>query len=118
MIRLINLGLRFLLELAALGALGYWGAQHGSSTVLRVTFALLCPLAMIAVWGLFVAPKARFGGTRVQRLTLGLVVFLIAAAALVTSGYPELGWTFGALALVNTVVVYFTGPQPGETSPR
>jgi len=117
-IRALNLGLRFLLELTALGALGFWGAQRDTGSVLRVTLAILCPLAMIVVWGLFVAPKARLGGTRAQRLVLGLVVFLIAAAAIATSGYPLLGVTFAALALVNTAVVYLTGPQPGETSPR
>lgn len=118
MIRALNLGLRFLLELTALGALGFWGAQRDAGPVVRVTVAILCPLAMIVVWGLFVAPKARFGGTRAQRLVLGVVVFLIAAAAIATSGYPLLGATFAALALVNTAVVYITGPQPGETSPR
>jgi hypothetical protein len=116
-VRAANLVLRFLLELAALAALGYWGAQSTSSGIARVALAIPLPLAAAVFWGLFVAPKARFGGRRGVRLLLGLVVFGLASAALVSSGQPMLGWTFGAVALVNTALTYAWGPQPGETSP-
>ena len=48
---------------------------------------------------------------------LGLGVFFLAAAAIASTGHATLGWTFGALALVNTALTYAWGPQPGETSP-
>jgi hypothetical protein len=111
-----NLALRFLLELTALGALGYWGAQRGTSLWIKVLLALLLPSVMIVVWYFFVAPKAPRGGTRAQRLLVGLVVFFAAAAATADAGYATLGVAFGAVALLNTVLVYATGPQPGETS--
>ena len=117
MLKASNLALRFLLELTALGALGYWGVQRGGSTVVNVTLAILLPLAMIVVWFFFVAPKARFGGARATRLALGLVVFFVAAAAIANTGHTTLGWAFGAIALVNTALTYAGGPQPGETSP-
>lgn len=106
-----------MLELSALAAIGYWGAQRGNSTVLKVTLAVLLPLIAAVYWGMFVAPKARFAGTRAVRLLLGLVVFGLASAALVHAGHTTLGWTFGAVTLVNTVLTYVGGPQPGETSP-
>jgi hypothetical protein len=111
-----NLGLRFLLELAALFALGYWGAQRDASGIVRIGLAAALPVVAATFWGLFVAPKARLGGTREVRLALGLVVFFLASAAIVSLGRVTLGWTFGALALVNTVLTYAGGPQPGETS--
>ena len=61
-------------------------------------------------------PKALLGGSRALRLVLGLVVFFLAAAALSNAGHTTLGWAFGAVALVNTVLTYAFGPQPGETS--
>lgn len=112
MLKATNLVLRFLLELTALGALGYWGAQR------HWTLAILMPLAMATFWGLVVAPKARYGGTRAVRLLLGLVVFFVAAAAIANTGHATLGWTFGAVTLVNTILTYAWGPQPGETSPE
>ena len=112
-----NLAVRFLLELSALGSLGYWGVQQGGSVVLKVALGILLPFAMAVFWGLFVAPKALFGRSRVRRLALGLLVFGVAAVALVSAGHRALGWTFLAVALVNTVLTYAWGPQPGETSP-
>ena len=112
-----NLAVRFQLELSALGSLGYWGVQQGGSVVLKVALGILLPFAMAVFWGLFVAPKALFGRSRVRRLALGLLVFGVAAVALVSAGHRALGWTFLAVALVNTVLTYAWGPQPGETSP-
>ena len=52
-----NDGLRFVLELAALTALGYWGfAEHEG--VLQWLLGLGAPLLAAVVWGAFVAPKA------------------------------------------------------------
>ena len=116
MLRTANLALRFLLELCALGSLGYWGVQRGTSVALKVILAILLPLAMAVLWGTFVAPKALLGGTRALRLLLGLLVFFVAAAAIISTGHARLGWMFGAVALVNTVLTYAWGPQPGETS--
>jgi uncharacterized membrane protein len=116
--RAANLALRFLLELTALGALGYWGAQQGSSTVVRMALVVLCPMVMIIVWGFFVAPKARYGGTRAQRLLLGQLVFLVVAAAIASLGYAVLGGIFAALTALNTTIAYAAGPQPGEISPE
>jgi hypothetical protein len=39
-IKLINLGVAFLLELAMLAALGYWGYQQGKKTMMKYAFAI------------------------------------------------------------------------------
>jgi hypothetical protein len=53
-----NDGLRFLLELAALISLGYWGfAEHDG--VSQWLPGLGAPLVAEAVWGAFVAPRRR-----------------------------------------------------------
>src|SRR3954447_23473557 len=48
-----NLLLRFLLELAALVALGAWGWQTGGPVL-----GLLLPLAAAVLWGAFASPKS------------------------------------------------------------
>jgi hypothetical protein len=115
-VKAANLTLRFLLELVALVALGYWGARRGGSGLARIALAAALPVAAGVFWGLFVAPKSGLVASRRARLAFGLVVFLGASAALVDIGYQVLGWSFGAAALVNTALTYVGGPQPGETS--
>ena len=53
-----NLAVRFLLELGALGAVGYWGAHTGNTTLTKIVLGAGLPLALAVVWGTFVAPKA------------------------------------------------------------
>ena len=42
--RVINLGLRFVLELCLLAALGYWGLQLEQSWLVRIMMAIGMPL--------------------------------------------------------------------------
>ena len=75
-----NLALRFVLELAALAALAYWG--WGLSWVL----AIAAPAAWIALWATFGSPKARVTLSTPQRIAFEAVVFGAAAVALWAAG--------------------------------
>ena len=44
-----NLALRFLLELCALGALGYWGFKTGGGAVAKITLSIGAPLVAAVV---------------------------------------------------------------------
>jgi len=105
-LRVINLAIRFLLELTALGIFAYWGATRTASVLLRTAFAIGCPLSVAVFWGLFVSPKARVPTGRVGRAGLGLLVFLGAAAALDATGRRELAIGFATVALLSSLVVY------------
>lgn len=100
-----NLAVRFLLELAALGALGYWGATVQAGAVARTALAVALPFTAALFWGLFVAPRARVVLPTGVRMLLGLVVFACAAAALVDRGRVRLGAGFAALAVVNVTLM-------------
>jgi Protein of unknown function (DUF2568) len=52
-----NLLLRFLLELCALGALGYWGFKTGSVTSTKVVLGVGAPLVAAVVRGTFLSPS-------------------------------------------------------------
>lgn len=52
----VNAAVRFVLELCALAALGYWGFRTGSGPVVRIILAAGAPLLAGAAWALFGAP--------------------------------------------------------------
>jgi hypothetical protein len=117
LLRSLNLTFRFLLELLALAALGAWGATRSGPVPLRAALTVGAPLSAAVWWGLLVSPKARFGGPRALRLALGLPVFLLAAAAITGLGRPRLALGFVIVTTLNTLFTWWSGPQPGETSP-
>jgi hypothetical protein len=46
-----NLTLRFLLELCALGDLGYWGFKTAGGLIAKIGLGISAPLAAAVVWG-------------------------------------------------------------------
>ena len=54
-----NLALRFALELAALARWVSWGWEPRLDGRVSFALAIVFPLLVAAVWGTFIAPKAR-----------------------------------------------------------
>lgn len=106
LLRVINLGVRFALELASLAAFAYWGWTLRASTWPRLVAAIALPLLVGIFWGVFVAPRARIPTGRVGQSGLGLLVFLLAAAALYSRGHHSGAVVFASLALASSVVLY------------
>jgi hypothetical protein len=101
----VNLGVRFLLELAMLVALGWVGGEIGSSWVIRVGLAIALPLVAAVVWGMFIAPKAPRRLTDPAKLLVELVLFSAASTGLAAVGYPLLAVVLAVLVVVNTAVL-------------
>lgn len=105
MLGAVNLGLRFLLEIAGLVAIGYWGFQRGDG-VFRWVLMLLPPVVIATIWGMFRVPGD--GGDPVVtipgalRLTFELIVFFLAVLGLYASGQRPL-----ALVLLIIVVGHY-----------
>ena len=95
----LNLALRFACELAALVAVGWCGSEI--NPVLGVVF----PLVVAAVWGLWIAPKARRRLADPLRFVLELAVFAAATAALLSVGQVLLALVFAAAAVVTASLV-------------
>jgi hypothetical protein len=106
LIQSANLALRFLLELCALAALGFWGFQAGPNLLTKVAFGIGTPLLAAIFWGLFVAPRAVVLLPEPARHLLGLFVFACAAAGLVAAGRPGLAWAFALIALANAALLW------------
>jgi hypothetical protein len=105
----INLGLRFLLELAALFSVGYWGwNQHGG--VLRLVLTVGLPLLFAALWGTFRVPgdpgDAPVAIPGPARLLLELILLGLGVWALYASGQPIAALSFAVLLILHYATSY------------
>lgn len=107
-VRTLAVGVRALLEVGVLLAVGYWGFTT-TEGLLAVALGLGAPLAVAAVWGVFGSPKASRPVGEPWRLLLSLALFTAGAGALVAAGRPVLGAGLGVVAAVDTAVVYRFG---------
>ena len=105
-VKAANLGLRFLLELCALAALGYWGFHSGRGLPAKLGLGLGAPLLAAVIWGVFVAPKASVRVPTAVWLLLQLAIFGAAMAGLVAAGHPRLAWALGAAVAINGLLMY------------
>jgi Protein of unknown function (DUF2568) len=111
-LRVANLALRFLLELSALAAVAYWGATTATGRVSRIGLAIALPTIVAIAWALFISPKARIPTGPFGRAFLGLIVFLLAAAALWSRDRPALAIIYGSLAIISSVLILVWPQQP------
>jgi len=108
----VNLGFRFLLEIAAYLAMGYWGwTQHEG--IWRYVWAVGLPLGWAILWGVFAVPEdpSRSGKAPVPipgwtRLVLEFAYFATAVWALFAAAQNRLGLVFGVLVLIHYVLSY------------
>jgi hypothetical protein len=106
----LNLTLRFVLELSALVAIGFWGWQRGSGWG-QYALAIGLPLAAAFVWAAFAVPNdPSRGGTGlvpvpgVFRIALELALFGLAVWALFDVGAMAFGWGLGVGVALHYVV--------------
>lgn len=102
----LNLGLRFLLELCALWALGYWGFQTGKGNMMKMFLGIGAPLITAITWGVFGSPKAIFKLTIPWNLFLEILLFGLPAVALYFAGKPQLAWIFVLFVIINRLFMF------------
>ena len=100
-----NLLLRFLLELFALGALGYWGFKTGNETIAKIGLGVGAPLVAAVVWGAFLSPQAAIVLPGFLVLVLQALVFGSAAGGLVVTGHRTLAFVFVVVAVINALLM-------------
>ncbi|CAG7655793.1 YrdB family protein [Paenibacillus allorhizosphaerae] len=100
-----NLLLRFVLELCALTALGYWGFRTGNGWILKIALGIGAPLLAAIIWGLFVSPKATYDVGNLGRLVFEILVFGSAAISLYYFGQARLSVIFVITAVNSRVLI-------------
>ena len=109
---ILNAGLRFLLELAALFAVGYWG-WHLDIGALRFIVAVAGPVSFAAIWYTFNVKndpsrsgKAPVPVPGIVRLGIELFLFAVAVAAAFASMSSLIGVIFGLALLASYAASY------------
>ena len=104
-LKVLNLAVRFLLELCMLAAVAFWGFKTQSSWLMKLLFGLGLPLLIAVLWGMFLAPRATRPLSGVAFLSLELVLFATGAVALFASGKATLGWAYMIVLIVNKLLL-------------
>ena len=105
-IKAVNAAVRFLLELCALGALGYWGFRTGSATAVKIALGIGTPVVAAVLWMIFGAPGAPRQLHGPWHLALEVLILGGAALALYAAGKHVLALTFAAVIVVNEILLY------------
>ena len=111
----VQVAIRFLLELGALVAAGIVGASLGSPP-LGLAGGVVAVILFAVVWGLFLAPRARFPQPSMVRLVVGTIVMEIPAVALALVGLAPAGAILSAAILANAVAIAALGAADAEAS--
>jgi uncharacterized protein DUF2568 len=101
----LNLGLRFVLELCMLVALGIWGISE------NIVLGIAAPVAAAVVWGLWIAPKATRRLRDPGRLVAELVLFGAAGVALAAADHPLVAAVFLAAVALSEVLMLAWGQR-------
>jgi uncharacterized protein DUF2568 len=109
-----NLALRFAVELLGVAALGSWGYQAAGGGPAGFLLAVGAAVALIAVWAVVVARNADNALTQPQRDVIGTGLLLLSATALFAAGQPTAAVAFGAVVVVNWLLLIAFGPAAVE----
>ena len=110
-IRGLALTVRFVLELGAIAAVGSWGFTLDASSLVRVIAGLGAPMAVIALWGAVVSPRARFIVPGQVRLAAEAVVWLAATATLLAVDASRLAMVFAVLVVADVAALHATADR-------
>jgi Protein of unknown function (DUF2568) len=106
-VKAANDAVRFVVEIAALIAVGYWGFHEHSSWLAKLVLGLGAPVLIAVVWGLWMAPQSSRRAGEGTRVVLEVLIFGSATASLAASTGAILAITFAAVAAVNAVLDHF-----------
>jgi hypothetical protein len=109
----LNLGVRFLLELAALVAYGMLGWHLGSSLLLKVVLALVFVVLAALLWGLPAVAGDRGRSDKGPLMVPGWVRLIVETGVLAgavwsfyAAGAGMVGFWFGVVAVVQCLTAY------------
>ena len=104
-LRGINAGVAFALELAMLAAFATWGYWVGEGVLIKWGLAIGLPLVAIVLWGLLFAPKAAKRLPILAGALGSLGLFLLAATALFVTHQTALAIVMATVAIINRMLV-------------
>lgn len=112
MFKVLNLALRFMLELILLFSIGYWGFHYGTGLLAQAALGIGLPLLAAVIWGMTISPKARVKLPLAVVLLIEFLIFATAVACLIDSGFVTFAIVFAIVATANRFFVIKWRMQP------
>ncbi|OTN88907.1 hypothetical protein A5819_001399 [Enterococcus sp. 7E2_DIV0204] len=109
LIKYTNIAIAFLIEVAAIFILGYWGFTLQSSKIIRVTVVLLAPILMIIIWSIWCAPSSNYRLEGLWLVILKCLLFGIVACCLFTMKQSSIAIIFVTIVAINLVLSSYFG---------
>uniref|UniRef100_A0A7C4KZ84 DUF2568 domain-containing protein n=1 Tax=Bellilinea caldifistulae TaxID=360411 RepID=A0A7C4KZ84_9CHLR len=103
--KMVNLSVRFLLEICILIILGFWGLKTGQTPLMKFLLGLGSPLLFAVVWGTFLAPKSSLRLSEPWLFLAELVIFGLSGWALYSMGKTNLTIAFGSIYILNKILM-------------
>lgn len=104
-IKSFNLAVRFLLELCALAAIGYWGFKIGETILAKIIPGIGIPAVIAVVWGAFYSPAAPNPVPLPLKLVVELIIFGGSFLALYAAGQSNLAISFAVATFLNRLLM-------------
>ncbi|MFJ7744644.1 YrdB family protein [Peribacillus sp. NPDC097295] len=102
----INIALRFILEVCALVFFTYWGFQSSQGILKKLVLGIGSPMLIAIIWGVFGSPAAPIPAQVFLRILLELLIFGLATLALYSSGKPTLAIIYAIIVVINLILLY------------
>lgn len=114
-IKSIHLAVAFLLELAMLFCLGYYGFHSNMGKTVEFILGIGLPVIVILLWGFLAAPKAKHRLPFPYLILFKLILFLLTAFLLYKSGQPKWALIFTITAIVSELLeIIFNDKRTAE----
>ncbi|MEV7399341.1 YrdB family protein [Streptomyces sp. NPDC091267] len=108
--------LAFVLELAALACLCWWGSTAGDGLAVHLLLGIGLPAVAIALWGTFAAPRARIRLPLAGVLVVKAVVLGGGAFGLYQVGHPVAAVVLAVVMVLNTALAEIFRHRPPAES--
>lgn len=97
----------FLMELAMLAGIGFWGFQQGKTNLSRYGLAILLIAVAIVIWGTCMAPTSKFRLETNPRIFTESILFLITAFMIHKTGHTTAALIFAGCVILREIGAYF-----------
>ncbi|MFO1443189.1 YrdB family protein [Bacillus sp. Bva_UNVM-123] len=95
-----------MLELTGLAIYSYWGYKIESTPLLKLGLAIVIPLTISVIWGLFISPKASIPLPDSIHLLVEMFILLLPVVLLLSQGRTNLAWIYGLIVLLNRSLLF------------
>ncbi len=89
-----------------MGLLDTGGVRVGTTTAIKITLAIIIPIVVAAIWGLFGAPHAEWEIQGILHVLLEIIVFGVGVAALYHLKHHMLASGLAIVIVVNRILMF------------